>query len=160
MDSFGARVLSKNKPCTRGRQTKKGRRENATDLGVVEWRIPVGRAERAGDREGMKEGDAGADRNVDEGEEEENDNDGERGKNRRAEERTREEGGKGEGRGNARGGGEKASRKGEGRKSGWRRPPQQHVKTRERGEEGRDRRQGLVGGSAHHAKNGEGEFTR
>ena len=39
----------------RGRQTKKGRRENARDLGVVEWRTPVGRAERAGDREGKRE---------------------------------------------------------------------------------------------------------
>jgi hypothetical protein len=35
-----------------GRQTKKGRRENAIDLDIVEWGIPVGRAERAGDREG------------------------------------------------------------------------------------------------------------
>ena len=39
----------------RGRQTKKGRRENARDLGVVEWRTPVGRAERADDREGKRE---------------------------------------------------------------------------------------------------------
>jgi hypothetical protein len=39
----------------RGRQTKKARRGNARDLGVVEWRIPVGRAERAGDREGKRE---------------------------------------------------------------------------------------------------------
>ena len=39
----------------RGRQTKKGRRENARDLGVVEWRTPVGRAERAGDQEGKRE---------------------------------------------------------------------------------------------------------
>jgi hypothetical protein len=39
----------------RERQTKKGRRENARDLGVVEWRNPVGRAERAGDREGKRE---------------------------------------------------------------------------------------------------------
>ena len=39
----------------RGRQTEKDRRENATDLGVVEWSIPVGRAERAGDREGKRE---------------------------------------------------------------------------------------------------------
>jgi hypothetical protein len=54
----------------------------------MEWRIPVGRAERTGDRKG-KEGDAGADTNIDEGEEEEND--GERKKNRRAEERNREE---------------------------------------------------------------------
>ena len=30
-------------------------RLNATDLGVVEWSIPVGRAERAGDREGKRE---------------------------------------------------------------------------------------------------------
>jgi len=43
-----------------------------TDLGVVEGRIPVGRA-------GGNGGDAGADRNIDEGEEEEND--GEREKN-------------------------------------------------------------------------------
>jgi hypothetical protein len=39
----------------RGRQTKKGRRENARDLGIVEWRTPVERAERAGDREGKRE---------------------------------------------------------------------------------------------------------
>jgi hypothetical protein len=39
----------------RGRQTKEGRRENGRDLGVVEWRTPVGRAERAGDREGKRE---------------------------------------------------------------------------------------------------------
>ena len=94
----------------RGRQTKKGRRDNARDLGVVEWKTPVGRAERAGP--GGKEGDAGADANIDEREEEEND--GEREKHRRAEERTREEGGKEEGRGNAREGGEKVSRKGNG----------------------------------------------
>jgi hypothetical protein len=43
------------KPRVRGRQTKKGRRGNATDLGIVEWRIPVGRAERTGDREGERE---------------------------------------------------------------------------------------------------------
>jgi hypothetical protein len=38
----------------RGRQTKKGRRKHARDLGVLEWRIPVGRAERAEDREGKR----------------------------------------------------------------------------------------------------------
>jgi hypothetical protein len=36
-------------------QTKEGRRENARDLGVVEWRTLVGRAERAGDQEGKRE---------------------------------------------------------------------------------------------------------
>ena len=92
----------------RERQTKKGRRENARDLGVVEWRTPVGRAERAGDREGESEMQTGIltrerKKRAIEGEK----------KNRRAEERTKEEGGKEEGRGNARGGEEKASRKGE-----------------------------------------------
>jgi hypothetical protein len=90
----------------RGRQTKKGRRENGRDLGVVEWRTPVGRAERAGDREGKRE------MQVQTEGKRERENDGEREKNRRAEERTREERGKEEGRGNARGGGETASRKG------------------------------------------------
>jgi hypothetical protein len=39
----------------KGQQTKKGRRENARDWGVMEWRIPVGGAERAGDWEGQRE---------------------------------------------------------------------------------------------------------
>jgi hypothetical protein len=39
----------------RGRQTEKGRREDATDLGVVGWSVPVGKAERAGDREEKRE---------------------------------------------------------------------------------------------------------
>ena len=84
------------KPCVRGRQTKKGRRGNATDLGIVEWRIPVGRAERTNRGPGGREGDAGTDRIIDEGGEDEND--GEREKNRRAEKRNREERGKDEGR--------------------------------------------------------------
>ena len=95
-------------PDIMGRQTKEGRREIARDLGVVEWRTPVGRAERAGDREGESEMQTGIltrerKKRAIEGEK----------KNRRAEERTKEEGGKEEGRGNARGGEEKASRKGE-----------------------------------------------
>ena len=81
---------------------------NATDLGIMEWIIPVGRAERAGDREGEGDMQTGIltrerKKRAIEGEK----------KNRRAEERTKEEGGKEEGRGNARGSEEKASRKGE-----------------------------------------------
>ena len=52
---FWGEYCPRTKPCMRERQTKKGRRENARDLGVVEWRTPVGRAERAGDREGKRE---------------------------------------------------------------------------------------------------------
>ena len=43
---------------------------NATDLGIMEWIIPVGRAERAGDREGESEMQTG---DIDEGEKEEGD---------------------------------------------------------------------------------------
>ena len=52
---FWGEYCPRTKPCMRERQTKKGRRENARDLGVVEWRTPVGRAERAGDQEGKRE---------------------------------------------------------------------------------------------------------
>ena len=74
----------------------------------MEWIIPVGRAERAGDREGESEMQTG----ILTREKKKRAIEGEK-KNRRAEERTKEEGGKEEGRGNARGGEKKASRKGE-----------------------------------------------
>jgi hypothetical protein len=93
----------------RKRQTEKGRRENATDLGVVEWSIPVGRTERAGDREGKREMQVQTRVLVIEREKRTK---REREENRRAEERTKEEGEKEAGRGNARGGGETARRKG------------------------------------------------
>ena len=65
----------------------------------MEWIIPVGRAERAGDREGESEMQTGTLTR----ERKEKAIEGEK-KNRRAEERTKEEGGKEEGRGNATGG--------------------------------------------------------
>jgi hypothetical protein len=127
-DFFWARALSKNKTIHEGtankeRQELAGGEMRLIDLGVVEWRTPVGRAERAGDREGG-ERDAGADRNVDEGEGEENDGGREK----------QESGGeiqrRGRKRGNARGDGENASRKGE-RRGRWRRRSQQQcTKTR------------------------------
>jgi hypothetical protein len=44
---------------------KKGRKENTTDLGVEEWRIPVGRAETikegVGEEEGVADDDCGND---------------------------------------------------------------------------------------------------
>ena len=52
---MGREKCPRTKPCMRGRQTKKGRRENSRDKGVVEWRTPIGRAERAGNREGKRE---------------------------------------------------------------------------------------------------------
>jgi hypothetical protein len=41
----------------KGTANKERQEENSRDLGVVEWRIPVGRAERAGERQngGQKE---------------------------------------------------------------------------------------------------------
>ena len=42
-------------------ERKKGRVQNTTDLGVEEWRIPVGRAETTRKGEGEEEGVAGDD---------------------------------------------------------------------------------------------------
>jgi hypothetical protein len=47
--------------CTGTCVSKKGRKQNATDLGVEEWRIPVGRAETTREGEGEEEVVAGDD---------------------------------------------------------------------------------------------------
>jgi hypothetical protein len=92
----------------RGRKTKKGRGGNARDLGVMEWCIPFGWAERAGGREGKREMQVQTRMLTRErkkrtkGKERERERE-KKNRNRRAEERTREEGGKGsKGRGNGR----------------------------------------------------------